>query len=307
MRAVVTGGAGFIGSHLADRLVADGHHVTIVDYLKHDRKANLAAALHAGARLVRHDITAPGLTEMFAQAQPEVVFHLAAQIDVRVSVVDPVGDARSNVLGTVAVLEAARQAGTRKVVMASSVAIYGPPAQLPVHEDTPTNPLSPYAVSKLSGELYQRQYQQLHGLASTTLVLTNTYGPRQDPHGEAGVIAIFGAAMLAGQPTRLFGDGGNVRDYLYVDDAVEAFMRASDPVADGHRLNIGTGVEVTDLELHRTMADLAGYRDKPSFAPARLGDLRAMVVDARRAGQVLGWKPAVDLAEGLERTLRSRS
>ncbi|MEN3305703.1 MAG: UDP-glucose 4-epimerase [Micromonosporaceae bacterium] len=300
MRVLVTGGAGFIGSHLSDRLVAEGHEVVVVDSLVHGREANLPPA----ARLVRHDVTAPGLAAVLAAARPEVVFHLAAQIDVRTSVADPVADATSNVLGTVAVLEAARRAGARKVVMASSVAIYGPPPRLPVNEDAPANPLSPYAVSKLSAEFYQRQYQQLHGLASTTLVLTNTYGPRQDPHGEAGVIAIFAAAMLAGAPTRIFGDGGNVRDYLYVEDAVDAFVRAADPAADGYRLNIGTGHAVTDLDLNRTMARLAGAPAEPAFAPARLGDLRAMVVDATRAGQLLDWKPAVDLSEGLDRTLR---
>jgi UDP-glucose 4-epimerase len=301
VRALVTGGAGFIGSHLCDRLIAEGHEVTAVDSLVHGKEANLPP----GARLVRHDVTAPGLADVVAAARPEVVFHLAAQIDVRVSVADPVADATSNVLGTVAVLEAARRAGARKVVMASSVAIYGPPGQLPVGEDAPVNPLSPYAVSKLSGEFYQRQYQQLHGLASTTLVLTNTYGPRQDPKGEAGVIAIFADAMLAGAPTRVFGDGGNVRDYLFVTDAVDAFARAADPAADGQRLNVGTGHPVTDLDLHRVMAGLAGAPAQPRFAPARLGDLRAMVVDASRARQVLDWKPTVDLADGLDRTLRS--
>jgi UDP-glucose 4-epimerase len=305
MRALVTGGAGFIGSHLTDRLVAEGHQVTVVDSLAHGREANLAAAVGRGARLVRHDLTAGGTADVFAAARPEVVFHLAAQIDVRVSVADPLADARANVLGTVAVLEAARGCGARKVVMASSVAVYGPPATLPVHEEMPANPLSPYAVSKLSAELYQRQYQHLHGLAGTTLVLTNTYGPRQDPHGEAGVIAIFAAAMLAGAPTRIFGDGGNLRDYLYVEDAVDAFVRAADPAADGQRINVGTGTGVTDLELHRSLAELAGRPGEPERAPQRLGDLRAMVVDAGRAGQVLGWKPAVSLADGLELTLRS--
>ncbi|MBO0868680.1 MAG: NAD-dependent epimerase/dehydratase family protein [Micromonosporaceae bacterium] len=309
MRAVVTGGAGFIGSHLTERLVRDGHQVTVVDSLVHGREANLAAAMAGGAQLVRHPVTGPDLPGIFAQARPEVVFHLAAQIDVRVSVADPVLDASSNVVGTAAVLEAARRAGARKVVLASSVAIYGPPDTLPVTERTPERPLSPYAVSKLAAEMYLRQYQQLHDLAGTALVLTNTYGPRQDPGGEAGVIAIFAAGMLAGRPTRVFGDGGNVRDYLYVDDAVEAFVRAADPAADGLRINVGTGRAVTDLELHRGMARLAGHPGppgpEPEFAPARLGDLPAMVVDATRAAEVLGWKPAVELDEGLARTLNS--
>jgi UDP-glucose 4-epimerase len=182
------------------------------------------------------------------------------------------------------------------------VAIYGPPAVLPVTEDTPTNPLSPYAVSKLAGELYLRQYTQLHGLQTTTLVLTNTYGPRQDPHGEAGVIAIFADRMLRGEPTRVFGAGDNSRDYVFVDDVVEAFVLACGPVADGRRLNIGTGVAVTDLELHGLMAVAAGAPPQPAFAPPRLGDLPHMVVDAAEARQVLGWAPQVPLAQGVART-----
>jgi UDP-glucose 4-epimerase len=232
-----------------------------------------------------------------------VVVNLAAQIDVRVSVADPLLDATSNVLGTVAVLEAARRAGARKVLLASSVAIYGPPAALPVTEETPTNPLSPYAVSKLAGEFYLRQYQQLHGLDTTTLVLTNTYGPRQDPHGEAGVIAIFANAMLSGQQTRLFGDGSNSRDYVYVDDVVDAFVRAAGPVAGGLRVNVGTGVATTDAELNRLMAKVVGGVGEPRYAPARLGDLPHMVVDAGRARELLGWRPQVDLETGIGRTI----
>jgi UDP-glucose 4-epimerase len=217
-------------------------------------------------------------------------------------VADPLHDASSNIMGTVAVLEAARQAGARKVVLASSVAIYGPPAVLPVTEETPTNPLSPYAVSKLAGELYLRQYTQLHGLQTTTLVLTNTYGPRQDPHGEAGVIAIFADRMLKGETTQVFGEGDNSRDYVFVDDVVDALVRACGPVADGRRLNIGTGVAVTDLELHRLMAAAAGAAPEPVFAAPRLGDLPHMVVDAATAREALGWAPKVVLADGLART-----
>jgi len=205
---------GFIGSHLVDWLVAEGAWVTVVDDLSTGRVENLDAALATGrCELAKHSVTETGFGAIVGAVHPEVVFHLAAQIDVRSSVADPVGDANANVLGTVAVLEAARQAGTRKVVFASSVAVYGPPAALPVREDTPPSPLSPYAVSKLAGEPYLRQYRELHGLQTTALVLTNTYGPRQDPHGEAGVVAIFTAAMLAGRPTRVYGAGANERDY----------------------------------------------------------------------------------------------
>jgi UDP-glucose 4-epimerase len=207
------------------------------------------------------------------------------------------------VVGTVAVLDAARKAGARKVVLASSVAIYGVPPALPVTEQTPTQPLSPYATSKLTGELYLRQFQSLHGIATTTLVLTNTYGPRQFAGGEAGAVAIFADAMVDGRPTRIFGDGSNTRDYLYVDDAVDAFWRASGPAADGLRLNIATGVATTDLELHATVAAAAGGAAAPTFEPFRLGDLPHMVVSYETAARTLDWRPRVTLQDGVGRTV----
>jgi UDP-glucose 4-epimerase len=305
VRALVTGGAGFIGSHLTDRLVADGHQVTVVDDLSHGRAGNLAAATASGrCELVKLDVTDPELPAVVRSAEPDVIFQLAAQIDVRASVADPLRDLTANLVGTVAVLESARQAAVPKVVLASSVAIFGPPRRLPVREDTPTRPLSPYAASKLSAELYLRQYHDLHGLDSTSLVLTNTYGPRQDPHGEAGVVAIFADAMLAGRPTRVFGEGANVRDYVYVADVVDAFVRAARPgVATGERVLIGTGAGVTDVELHRAVARAAGGAPEPEYAAARLGDLPAMVVDAGAAERLLDWRPQTPLAEGLRRTV----
>jgi UDP-glucose 4-epimerase len=304
MRALVSGGAGFIGSHLVERLVADGHDVTVVDNLSTGNATHLRAATQTGrCRLVVADVTGADLARAVGDAAPEVVFHLAAQIDVRASVANPVFDATANVVGTVAVLEAARAARTRKVVFTSSVAIFGPPGSLPVTERTATNPLSPYAVSKLAGESYLRQYHQMYGLDATTVALTNTYGPRQDPHGEAGVVAIFTAAMLAGRPTRVFGDGANLRDYLFVEDAVDALVRAAAPVASGERLTIGTGVGTSDRELHQIIAAAVGTDAAPEVAPARLGDLRAMVVDASRAAAVLGWTPRISLAEGVARTV----
>jgi UDP-glucose 4-epimerase len=312
VRALVTGGAGFIGSHLTDRLIADGHQITVVDDLSHGPESNLADALSTGqCSLVQHDVTAAGTAELVAVSAPDVVFHLAAQIDVRSSVADPAYDASVNVLGTVRVLEAARLAGARKVVFASSVAVYGPNAPLPVREDSPVSPLSPYAVSKFAGEQYLFQYGRLHGLAGTALVFGNVYGPRQDPHGEAGVIAIFTDSLLAGRPTMVFGDGGNTRDYLFVGDVVEALMLAGvHGRGDGGRFNIGTGVATSDLDLHATVAAAAGEPHSPSFAPARPGDLRAMVLDCTAAERELGWTARTSLATGVAHTVdwaRSRA
>ncbi|MGW5050753.1 NAD-dependent epimerase/dehydratase family protein [Actinokineospora sp. NPDC004072] len=305
MRALVTGGAGFIGSTLVDRLVRDGHEVAVVDTFGRGTRANLAEALASGRCSVHEvDVTAPELAAVVAEAAPEVVFHLAAQIDVRVSVADPLLDVRQNVIGTVNLAEAARAAGVRKIVFASSGgSIYGTPQTLPVDEDTPINPKSPYAASKASCELYLNGYQQLHGLDCTHLALANVYGPRQDPGGEAGVVAIFANALLAGRPTRVYGDGGNTRDYVYVDDVVAAFIAASGDKGSATRYNIGTGLQVSDRELHTLVARAAGAPDEPEFAPARLGDLRASALDSGRAHRELGWKPEVDIADGVRRTV----
>ncbi|HEY1572330.1 MAG TPA: NAD-dependent epimerase/dehydratase family protein [Pseudonocardiaceae bacterium] len=305
VRILVTGGAGFIGSTLVDLLLARGHHVHVVDDLSRGTKDNLAGAA-GSAEFTLHevDVNDPALAAACEQARPEVVCHLAAQIDVRHSVADPIGDARQNVLGTINVAEAARRAGARKIVFASSGgSIYGTPDQLPVTEDTPVNPLSPYAVSKVSGELYLNAFRQLYGLECTCLALANVYGPRQDPHGEAGVVAIFARALLAGAPTRIFGDGGNTRDYVYVGDVAAAFLTATGPAGNGRRYNIGTGVQTADRDLHRMAADAAGVPDRPDQAAARLGDLRASALDASRAAAELDWRPETPIAEGVRRTV----
>ncbi|MBM9467704.1 NAD-dependent epimerase/dehydratase family protein [Nakamurella leprariae] len=303
MRTVVTGGAGFIGSSLVRRLLADGHAVTVVDDLSRGRRDNLAG-LSGDLELVERDVTAAGLDRVLAAARPEVVFHLAAQIDVRASVQDPQQDARVNVLGTINVAEAAVAAGVRKVVFTSSGgSIYGTPDRLPVDEDAPINPLSPYAVAKVSGELYLNAFAQLHGLQCTHLALANVYGPRQDPHGEAGVVAIFAQAMLAGRPTRLYGDGGNTRDYVFVEDVADAFCRAAGAVGDRRRYNIGTARMTSDRELHTLVARTVGVPDEPMTAPARLGDVRDSAVDFRRAERELGWSPRTDVAAGVVRTV----
>jgi len=305
VRALVTGGAGFIGSTLVDRLLADGHEVCCVDNLSRGRGENLAAARESARfTLSETDINDPALDQVVAEFAPEVIYHLAAQIDVRASVADPLDDARRNVLGTISVAEAARKAGVRKILFASSGgSIYGTPTELPVAESVPINPMSPYAASKVSGEVYLNTFRQLYGLECTHLALANVYGPRQDPHGEAGVVAIFAGALLAGRPTKVFGDGGNTRDYVYVGDVVSAFIAASGSAGGGQRFNIGTGVQTSDRQLHSLVAVAANAPDEPEVAPARLGDLRASALDASAARAELGWTPEVDVAEGVRRTV----
>ncbi|GII58897.1 putative UDP-glucose 4-epimerase GalE1 [Planotetraspora thailandica] len=297
MRVLVTGGAGFIGSTLVDRLVTGGHEVAVVDDLSSGGNRNPEAALHV------LDVRDPGVGALAERWRPEVICHLAAQISVRKSVADPVRDAQVNVEGTANVLEAARRSGARKVVFASSVATYGRPAVIPVPGDAATDPRSPYAASKLSGEVYLAAYRGLYGLEYTTLVLSNVYGPRQSPDGEAGVVAIFTDALLAGRRTVLYGDGSQTRDYVYVDDVVDAFARACGERGDGRRFNIGTGVQTTDRRLHSLVAAAAGVPDEPAFEPPRLGDLPAMAVDPAPALEGLGWRPAHDLPSGLKATI----
>ncbi|MCB0964929.1 MAG: NAD-dependent epimerase/dehydratase family protein [Acidimicrobiales bacterium] len=303
MHALVTGGAGFIGSTLVDRLLAEGHEVDVVDDLSSGSMANLADA-RAGAdhklNFHRMDIRDAALVELIERRRPEVIFHLAAQIDVRVSVADPVLDASINVIGSLHVLEGARRAGTRKVVFASSGGtIYGAPEgdDLPTKESHPQEPISPYGVAKKVVGDYLHAYRELHQLEYTALALANVYGPRQDPHGEAGVVAIFAGRLLAGEPCTVFGDGGQTRDYVYVDDVVDAFVRAAEK-GGGLLLNIGTGVETSVTELYTTMAKVAGVDDPPVHAEARAGEVPRSSLDAGRAEIHLGWTPWTDLATG---------
>ncbi|MFF5212474.1 NAD-dependent epimerase/dehydratase family protein [Streptosporangium sp. NPDC000396] len=304
MRILVTGGAGFIGSTLVDRLLADGHEVAAVDDLSSGDRANLVdAARSPRFGLHEMDIRDPALIGLAASFRPEVICHLAAQISVRKSVADPVHDARLNVEGTASVLTAAHRGGTRKVVFASSVAVYGKPEVIPVPGDAATDPRSPYAASKLSAEVYLATFKALYGIDYTTLVLSNVYGPRQSPDGEAGVVAIFTNALLNGTPTVVYGEGAQTRDYVFVDDVVDGFVRACGDAGNGRRFNLGTGVETTDRALHTLVAAAAGAPDKPGGAEPRLGDLPAMAVDPAPAFEGLGWRPQTDLATGLKATV----
>ena len=308
MRAVVTGGAGFIGSALVDRLVARGDDVLIIDDLSTGSTDNLADARAAGSgtmELAVDDIGEAGTAELVAGHRPDVVFHLAAQTDVRLSVDAPVSDARTNVIGMLRVLDGAHAGGARKVVFASSGGtIYGEadPALLPFDEDTPQRPLSPYGVAKLAGGLYLDVYRALHGLAGTTLALANVYGPRQDPQGEAGVVAIFAGRLLSGQPCTVFGTGEQTRDFVYVDDVTDALLTAAER-ADGQLLNIGTGVEISVNDLYRTMAGMVGGPNDPVRGSARPGELDRSALDPTRAAGELGWRPVTGLDDGLRATL----
>jgi UDP-glucose 4-epimerase len=304
VRTLVTGAAGFIGSTLVDRLLADGHSVLGVDDLSSGRSENIVAAeRHSDFEFVKADIVDADLIGLLAEARPEVVFHLAAQISVRHSVDDPPFDAAVNVVGTVRLAEAGRRAGVRKIVHTSSGgSIYGTPPSYPTSEDVPTDPASPYAASKVAGEIYLNTFRNLYGLECSHIAPANVYGPRQDPHGEAGVVAIFAQALLAERPTKIFGDGTDTRDYVYVDDVVDAFVRASGPLGGGRRFNIGTGVETSTRQLHSEIAKAAGTPDDPEFHPARLGDLRRSCLDISRAEAELGWTPKVSLNEGIART-----
>jgi UDP-glucose 4-epimerase len=307
MRALVTGGAGFIGSTLVDRLLAEGHAVDVVDDLSSGSLANLAdARATQGYELTFHrlDIREPDVVDLVAHRRPEVVFHLAAQADVRVSVTRPAFDAEVNIIGTLNVLEGARAAGTRKVVFAASGGtLYGEPEKLPVPESHPQRPLSPYGVSKKAACDYLAAYRELHGIEFTALALANVYGPRQDPHGEAGVVAIFAGRLLAGEPCTIFGDGNQTRDFVYVDDVVDAFARAAHK-GSGLLMNIGTGAETSVNELYAVMAAAAGTDVPAVSAPARAGELARSSLDPTRAGIHLGWTPWTTMQAGAAEVLR---
>jgi len=299
MRILVTGGAGFIGSHVVDAYVAAGHEVIVVDDLSTGRRENL----NPRARFHQLDITDPAVVDLVRDARPAVLNHHAAQMDVRRSVTDPLFDARVNILGTVNLLEGARRANVRRVLFVSSGgAVYGEQEAFPAPESHPTNPVSPYGVSKRAGELYAFFYQAEYQLPFVALRYANVYGPRQDPHGEAGVVAIFSGRMLRAEPVTVNGDGKQTRDYVYVGDVARASLLALESTATGP-FNIGTGVETDVNALARLLLEATGGRSQVRHGPAKPGEQRRSVVDCRRAAEVLGWRPQVPLAEGLGRTV----
>jgi UDP-glucose 4-epimerase len=306
MRAVVTGGAGFIGSNLVDALLERGDDVTVLDDLSTGRRENLEPALATGAKLVELDIRdAEAVIAVLERLRPRAVFHLAAQIDVRRSTQDPAFDARVNVEGTINVLQAALRVGVERFVNTSTGgAIYGETRILPAPEGHPVAPEAPYGQSKFAAEGYCELFRRLHTLSTVSLRYSNVYGPRQDPLGEAGVIAIFCGRLLAGERPTVFGDGLQTRDYVYVDDVVRANLLAVESPAGG-AFNIGRGVETTVLQLVEALAPHARDCFEPEHAPARPGEVRHNALDSTRAEQELGWRATVGLEEGLERTLGS--
>jgi UDP-glucose 4-epimerase len=305
----VTGGAGFIGSNLVDALLARGDEVTVLDDLSTGRRKNLDGALAAGATLVEADIRdREAIEELAGRERPEVVFHLAAQIDVRKSIADPAFDASINVGGTANVLEAARVAEARRIVFISTGgAIYGEGEgkQLPLDEGSPVEPFSAYGQSKFAAEGYLGLFERLYDLSGVSLRLGNVYGPRQDPLGEAGVIAIFCGRLRGGERPTVFGDGTQTRDYIYVGDVVAAALAAAESEATGP-INIGTGIETDVLELARLLGELDGAENfEPEFDPPRTGEVQRISIDPTRAERELGWTPEMDLKEGLRVTLDS--
>ncbi|MDQ3620345.1 MAG: GDP-mannose 4,6-dehydratase [Actinomycetota bacterium] len=316
MRVMVTGAAGFIGSHLVDRLMGEGEDVLAVDDLSSGSLANLADARRSQMgkfTFQRADITSTALAELIKRNKPQVIFHLAAQVDVRKSLRDPIHDAMINIIGTLNLLQAATEAESEKVVFTSSGGcIYGEPdeSRLPVTEDQvwlpEALPESPYGVSKKVVLDYLRYYKEVHGLDYAALALANVYGPRQEPASEVGlegqVVAIFSRKMLANRPCTIYGDGTQTRDFVYVDDVVSAFVAARDR-GSGQLINVGSGRELSVNELHSNLAELTGTRYEPQYAPARPGELQRIVIDPSKAGAELGWSPTTELHEGLKQTV----
>jgi len=308
MLALVTGGAGFIGSHLVDALVERGEEVVILDDLSTGRRENLTTALEHGAELVEGDVTDPAtVSELVEGRRPGAIFQLAAQIDVRVSVSDPVFDLGVNVGGTINLLEAARRAEVGRFVLASTGgAIYGEGSDrdLPLDETAECLPDAPYGQSKNAAEGYLSLYERLYGLSTAALRLGNVYGPRQDPFGEAGVVAIFCGALLEGRTPKVFGDGDQTRDYVYVADIVEAMLAAGDSSVVG-TFNIGTGVETSVLELGGMIADACDRPFEPEMAPPRPGEVQRIAIASSLAADELGWTARTALPDGLVQTAAS--
>jgi UDP-glucose 4-epimerase len=301
MRILVTGGAGFIGSHVCDALLAQGHEVTALDDLSSGKRENLDHP----ARLLVADIRGADAAAHVERLRPEVICHLAAQISVSRSVSDPKFDADCNIAGLLNILEAARRAGVRRVVFSSTGgAIYGEQDIYPAPESHPVRPASPYGCAKAAGEIYLNYFQQQYGIAYAALRYANVYGPRQNPHGEAGVVAIFAERLLAGLGCDIYGSGRQTRDFVYVGDVARANVLAVEGDFTG-AVNVGTGVETDILTVHQQLAQAAGSGTPARLLPAKPGEQMRSSIDPSLAAHVLGWRPTVELTEGLSLTFSS--
>ncbi|MCX8033046.1 MAG: NAD-dependent epimerase/dehydratase family protein [Thermoleophilia bacterium] len=300
MRILVTGGAGFIGSHICDRLLSLGQTVSVVDNLSTGKQHHVPE----GVDFYEMDIRDPDLDKIFANHKPEIVIHQAAHANVTESVRNPLYNAEVNILGTLNLLECCVRHEVERIVFASTGgALYGEACYIPADEAHPVDPVSPYGVSKYAVEHYLYMYRQVHGLDYVTLRYPNVYGPRQDPHGEAGVVAIFALKLLKGEQPIIYGDGTKTRDYCYVSDIVDANILALNGPSGGI-YNLGRGIEVSDLEIFETVRDAVGVDIEPIFAPVRPGEVNHIALDARKAERELGWRWKVDLVEGVNQTVQ---
>ena len=300
MKILVTGGAGFIGSHIVDALIKKGHRVVVIDNLSTGSKKNL----NPKAKCYQFDIRSPRMEMVFRKERPEAVFHYAAQIDVRGSLANPLEDASVNIMGTLRVLNASLNAGVKRMIFASSGgAVYGDPSSMPISEDTPTAPASPYGISKLAAELYLRYTGVNHSLRWVSLRFANVYGPRQNPMAESGVVAIFSRRMLKGLPVTITGTGSQTRDFVFVSDVVRANLMALSSRSNGV-FNIGTGRETSIRALYRLIARATQYHRQPLIVPAKEGESRRSALDSSCARRALGWRATVRLEQGIDKTIR---
>ena len=300
MKCLVTGGAGFIGSHIVDTLLEAGHEVVVVDDLSTGKRSNL----NTRARFYELDIRSPELPSVFASEKPDIVSHQAAQMDVRRAVREPAFDASVNVIGALNVLESARHSGVKKILFASTGgAVYGEPEQVPVNETHPIAPMSPYGLTKFTFEQYLGLYRRLYGMAYVALRYPNVYGPRQDPHGEAGVVAIFTRQMLAGEQPTIFGDGSKSRDYVHVADVAAASRLLVAAGDEGSVFNLGFGLEVSDRMIFDAVRDALGLDIEPRFGEVRPGEVSRIALDATRIRAARGWQPTLDYKQGIARTV----
>jgi len=300
-KILVTGGAGFIGSHLVDALIEKGHKVVVVDNLSTGKKENI----NKKAKFYKIDICSPKIGEIFKKEKPEICFHFAAQINVRKSIEDPIKDAKINILGSLNVLENCKKYKTEKIVFASSAGVYGEAKIFPTPETHPGNPDSPYRITKLTVENYLKFYKENSGLKFVSLRFSNVYGPRQDPKGEAGVVAIFIEKLLRGERPTIFGDGNQTRDFIFVEDAVSASLKAMEYKGEKEIFNIGTGIETSINELYKIISELLKTKIKPKYAPPKPGDLRRSCLNISLAKRELKWEPKFDLNKGLKKTIQN--